>query len=272
MKNFSKIFYSIKNALTNFAIICYYSFFGSLFYLLSNKDDLILIKNKTLQLYSPITIKSFFKSIKWGDLRYMYNEIFFKNKYNKFYKLKEGDIVIDCGANVGYYSCKAATEVGSTGLVIAIEPDKTLFEILLKNISINNLDNVISINKGIWDKKDRLVLYTSNKHPGDSSFTVSPFNDNNQPFEVEVDTLENILKILKIKKVDFLKMDIEGAETMAIRGSNNLLKSNDKMKFAIAAYHKSTNNTFTSTEVLSLLKSIGIKGVFLTPDNFIYKV
>ncbi|MCL5985064.1 MAG: FkbM family methyltransferase [Actinobacteria bacterium] len=202
----------------------------------------------------------------------MYDEIFFKNKYNKFYKLKNGDIVIDCGANVGYYTCKAATEVGPNGLVIAIEPDKTLFEILLKNVSINNLDNVISTNKGIWDKKDRLVLYTSNKHPGDSSFILSKFNDTNRSYEVEVDSLDNILKILKIKKVDFLKMDIEGAETIAIRGANNLLKSNDKMKFVIAAYHKSTNNTFTSTEVLSILKSIGIKSMFLTPDNFIYKI
>ncbi|MBN1643755.1 MAG: FkbM family methyltransferase [Dehalococcoidales bacterium] len=128
-------------------------------------------------------------------------------------KLRRGDTVVDCGAYVGGFTLYAAQIVGSEGKVICFEPDYESYKKLLDNIKINNFTNVIAINKGIWSC-DRTLKFSTG-HSSESSIVtnnVEPFN------EVQVVSLDNELKRRGIEKVDFIKMDIEGAEIEAVKG------------------------------------------------------
>lgn len=151
--------------------------------------------------------------------------------YTKLYELKKGDIVVDAGAHIGVFTVLAAKRVGDNGGVIAIEPEKKNLENLRKNIEINGFNNVTVVPTGLWNRRNRKRLYLAR-----SSIVHSLVHSSNKTEEIEVDALDNILEKLGVSKVDFIKMDIEGAEIQALAGMKRTLKTND-VNLAIAAYH-----------------------------------
>lgn len=162
-------------------------------------------------------------------------EIYVYDVYQKYYKVKKGDIVVDAGAHIGLFAVKTAKAIGDEGMVIAIEPEANNLKFLEKNIRENELGNVAIVRKGVWNKKDRLKFFIRNE-TGSHGF-LNPDWDSCGSLEVEVDTLDNILTELGVKKVDFIKMDIEGAEIEAYHGMTETLNNNNS-RAAIAAYHK----------------------------------
>lgn len=173
--------------------------------------------------------------------------------YLKNYNLKKGDIIIDAGAYVGTFTLIASRIVGDEGKVIAFEPDEENYKILLNYIKLNNINNIILIKKGLWSKNTALKF--KNDHSGYSSFF---FGENEKNIiSVPTVTLDSELKKLGIKKVDFLKMDIEGAEIEAIKGSKETLRNNNA-NLAIASYHV-LNGKKTYIELERLLKNLGYK-------------
>lgn len=159
-------------------------------------------------------------------------------EYEKYYKLKKGDIVVDAGANIGTFSVKAAKIVGDEGKVIAIEPEARNLKLLRRNIEANELRNVVVIHKGVWGGKGKLRLNVSWNQTGHSFYRDDCYGtrDATDFKEVEIDSIDNILRELGIKGVDFIKMDIEGAEVEALKGMNETLKDND-VKLAIEVAH-----------------------------------
>lgn len=155
--------------------------------------------------------------------------------YFKYYSLNEGDTVIDGGAYLGEFTLYAAKVVGNGGKVIAFEPDPLNYKKLLENISLNNLDNVIAVNKGLHSENTNLKFYNDSSG---GSFLISddPESKPNDMVEVPVVKLDDEMDLLGIPKVDFIKMDIEGAEIEALKGCKRLLKSN-RVNLAIASYH-----------------------------------
>ncbi|WP_328212080.1 FkbM family methyltransferase [Brevibacillus centrosporus] len=131
-----------------------------------------------------------------------------------FENLGPGDIAIDCGAHAGWVALKMA-ERGAT--VYAFEPNPNMFQIL-KSRFIHNT-NVICINKGVWDKNDRMRLYLypgSNTDPINHAYASSIFGNNpiidpNLYVEIEVIDLTEFIKNLN-RRIKLLKIDIEGAE------------------------------------------------------------
>jgi len=175
--------------------------------------------------------------------------------YLRYYKPKKGDVVVDAGAFHGLFSVLVSKLVGETGTIISVEPDKTNLNILKKNIEINKCNNIIVIEKALWDKKDTLDF--SSTGGGESSLfdltlgvaatkTVAvPKNS-----IVEAISLPEIIQEYKLKKIDFVKMDIEGAELEAIKGCADIIKKQD-MYFAIASYHlRDGKRTFSNLEQL----------------------
>lgn len=177
------------------------------------------------------------------------------NGYLKNYTLQKGDIIIDGGAYLGEFTLYASQKVGKEGKVIAYEPDPLNFEKLKENIELNKLSNVIAINKGLWDKNTILKFYQSSTN-GTSIFSSDNGSENKNSFmEVPVVKLDSEINILGIKRVDFIKMDVEGAEVKAIKGCENILK-NTHVTLAIASYHI-INGSQTYADVEKLLKSYG---------------
>ncbi len=152
--------------------------------------------------------------------------------YQKYYKVKKGDIVVDVGAHIGTFTVRAAKTVGDGGMVVAIEPEMDNLRVLERNIRANGLNNVVIVPKGVWSRKDRLKLFIKENTSGHSFVRCR-----GRFMEVEVDTLDNILRELGVNKVDFIKMIVEGAEIEAYKGMKETLKDND-VKLAIATYHK----------------------------------
>jgi FkbM family methyltransferase len=167
----------------------------------------------------------------WRQIREQYRD----DVYQKYYKIRKGDIIVDVGAHIGTFAVRAATIVGQEGRVVAIEPETDNLKFLRKNIQDNKLHNVVIVPKAIWSSQGKLKFFIAER-TGRHGLINDKDQDPNKFIEVEVDTLDNILKDVGISKIDFIKMDIEGAEVEAYQGMKETLKNNN-VKLAIAAYH-----------------------------------
>ncbi len=184
-------------------------------------DNHILAKIGTFEYFGTL----------WRQLSEQYRD----DVYQKYYKIRKGDIIVDVGAHIGTFAVRAATIVGQEGSVVAIEPEPDNLIFLRKNVQANKLHNVVIVPKAIWSSKDKLKFFIAER-TGRHGLINDKDQDPNKFIEVEVDTLDNILKDVGISKIDFIKMDIEGAEIEAYQGMKETLKNNN-VKLAIAAYH-----------------------------------
>ena len=171
--------------------------------------------------------------------------------YEMYRKLKEGDVVIDAGAYPGDYAVLASRRIGKSGKIICFEPDPYNREILEKNLKKEKNDNYIIIPRGLWNKNTVLRLSRSD---GLHS-TLSAEDKGNS--DIKVTKLDDELEALGIKKVDIIKMDIEGAEIEAINGARETLKNNN-VYVTIASYHI-VNGKTTSHYLENFLKKLGYK-------------
>lgn len=136
--------------------------------------------------------------------------------------IKEGDTVIDIGANIGYYTLLFAKWVGPTGKVYAFEPEPTNFQLLEKNVKANNYKNITIFQKAVSDKNDKLSFYISDESSAANQlFKPQKFS---QIIDVDSVKLDECLPI--DEKINFIKLDIQGAEGTAIKGMNSILKNN----------------------------------------------
>ena len=141
--------------------------------------------------------------------------------------VKKGDIVLDIGANLGYYTLLLAKIVGKDGKVFAFEPDPKNFDLLKKNVELNDYENVELIQKAVSNENGKAGLFLSEKNPGDHRIYDS--GDNRKFIQIETIRLDDFFKDFR-SKVDFIKMDIQGAEAKAIEGMPELLEGNKNLK------------------------------------------
>lgn len=144
-----------------------------------------------------------------------------------YFNLTEG-VFIDCGAHIGKYTIMISRRLGGRGKVIAIEPDKDNYKVLLRNIELNNCKNVIPLNIGLWKEKGKLKLYDlDDKNTGMKSILPA-----NTDFKIiEVDTLDSVLEKLEQKSVDLIKIDVEGVEVEVIEGYKKVVKQKPNIIF-----------------------------------------
>ncbi len=136
--------------------------------------------------------------------------------------VKEGDVVFDIGANIGFYTLLFSKLVGEEGKVYAFEPDPENFSILKKNIEANNINNVILINKAVSDKNEEVDFYINQSNTsGNSMFKENLNQIASSSIKVEAISLDKYFK--NNIKVDFVKIDIEGAEVRALKGMEKIL-------------------------------------------------
>jgi FkbM family methyltransferase len=148
--------------------------------------------------------------------------------------VKSGDVVLDCGANVGVFT-RTALDRGAR-LVVAIEPAPGTVECLRRNFEKEIAGGrVIVVPKGVWDHPDVLELAEG----GDGNTTGDSFvvgQDRKNKVKVPLTTIDLLAAELGLQRVDFIKMDIEGAEKEALRGAAETIRK-DHPRMAIAAEH-----------------------------------
>jgi FkbM family methyltransferase len=150
--------------------------------------------------------------------------------------MNEGETFVDVGANVGYYSLRIAKKYQNEAVkVIAIEAHPENFNALCDNIRCNNLTTINTINKAASDHRGVETIYESvdnrNRVRSDSyslsdgflssSTGSSVVRSEGKHLRIQCDTLDNILGR---NKVDVMKIDVEGAEVLALRRATNTLK------------------------------------------------
>jgi len=142
-------------------------------------------------------------------------------------EIQPGQIVLDIGANIGYYTLLAARLVGPTCRVYAFEPDPSNFKLLRKNVESNGYSNVVLINKAVSNQMGAARLYLSATNKGDHRLYDT--GGEKRSTEVEIVALDEFFKSLD-KKIHFIKMDIQGAEAAALEGAKNLILANPDLK------------------------------------------
>jgi len=172
-------------------------------------------------------------------------------------EVKKGDVVLDIGANIGYYTLIFAKLVGEEGKVFAFEPEPTNFALLKKNVEINGYKNVILVQKAVSNKTGKLKLYLCEDNLGDHR--IYDPHDGRKSVGIEAIRLDDYFEGRDLK-IDFIKMDIQGAEGGAIQGMLNLLRKNKTVKIVTEFWPGGLKRFGTdANEYLKLLTELGFK-------------
>lgn len=157
--------------------------------------------------------------------------------------LREGDIVVDIGANIGYLTVLASLLVGPTGRVIAFEPDPENVLRLRANVALNTGSNVTIVEKAVTDRSGEVEFFINSDNSGGNALwdpAQFPGNAkcvaNPRPMRVAGTTLDDAWDELGLPTPRLIKIDTEGAEHQVLEGMRGLLTRQDP-HFVIAEYH-----------------------------------
>lgn len=171
--------------------------------------------------------------------------------------IREGDVVLDIGAHVGYYTFIAAKKAGDFGKVYAFEPDPNNFTLLKKNVELNGFKNVVLINKAVSNQNEEITLYLSDNDRG--SHSTYKRQDSKGHITVKAIMGDEFFKN-NDTRVDVIKMDIEGAEPAAIAGMSHLITKNKNITLFTELYPSLLVSAGSNTEqYLSTLKKHGFR-------------
>ena len=148
---------------------------------------------------------------------------------------RAGDIVLDCGANIGVTINEEL--LAGAKQIVAIEPAPENLECLRRNFS-NEIatGRVIVYPKGVWDRDDTLTLRVDPKNSAADSFVIQRAGAV-AVNQIPLTTIDKIVAELKLPRVDYIKFDIEGAEPKALAGAHDTLVK-FKPRLSVAAYHQ----------------------------------
>ena len=134
-----------------------------------------------------------------------------------------GDTIWDVGANIGYYTCLAATLAGEEGRVVAIEPNPENFRLLSDNVAALRFHNVSLIRTALADYEGEAQMQNADRVTSESSLVISGMGDSDRPNVVSVITGDILSTTHNAPLPDFVKIDVEGFEHEALRGLKGVL-------------------------------------------------
>ena len=154
---------------------------------------------------------------------------------NEHHWIRPGDIVLDCGANIGVFTREAL--LAGASKVIAIEPAPENLECLRRNFAPEIASGkVIVYPKGVWDKDDFLEMHIHHDNAAADSFIIKNEKTTATATKIPLTTIDKMVAELNLPRVDFVKMDIEGAEVRALNGARSTL-ARYHPKLSISVYH-----------------------------------
>lgn len=184
---------------------------------------------------------------------------------------KQEDVVIDVGAHIGPYTLKASSLVGVNGKVLAIEADPSNYNILNRNIDLNKFTNATAVNYAAYSKEEKIKLYLPSKEEEEEEKELShtKYNTiiqdrahNETKFvEVQANTLDYLLQSngIKHEKVNWIKIDVEGAEFEVLKGAKDILSKSNNISLLIEIHNLSAANTNLYEPIKEFLNSYNYK-------------
>lgn len=174
--------------------------------------------------------------------------------------VKDGMTFVDVGANEGLYTVFAASRVGRSGRVLAVEPSSRERTVLERNIERNGLENVTVVPHALAAEAGIANLQVAPKLHGGHN-TLGGFAHEGIAAigaeQVAVETFDALAQRLSIERVDVMKIDVEGAEVKVLRGARRMLTS-WRPTLLIEANEAALRGQGTSTtDLIALLRSFG---------------
>ena len=206
--------------------------------------------------------KSFYSLCKTNNINLSYKEnknefrilkdIFEKREYSDYFPFYTKSTIIDIGAHYGYFSIFASKNLDKDSKIISIEPSSTNFNQLNRNFKDCKTSNINTFNIAIGGEQGEVKLYKS-KSVNHSVFKDYALLKRNLEYEdVEMNTLENLIKDNNLDKIDFLKMDCEGAEYSILENTpKNIF---NKITTISLEFHDLKDKGFTAQKILDILK------------------
>ena len=161
--------------------------------------------------------------------------------------LKQGMVVADIGANIGYFTRFLSKKVGDTGAIHAFEPIPATFQNLQDTIILNKLHNVTAVNKAVIERNGTVKMFLSKTHYM-ASVDVNWATSEGGEMDVPAISLDEYFSKLG-KFPDFIKMDIEGGGVHALKGMYNCIVKNEPVLLL---------ESHTSAEDLAIGKALSL--------------
>lgn len=177
----------------------------------------------------------------------------------EFFKtlVRPGMVVLDIGANIGYYTLIAARLVGNSGRIYALEPESANFSILQRNVELNNYGNIIVKQEALSNKRGKATLYRDKLNLGGHSFSRKNILPGGKNYaSVNTIPLDDFLSREGVRP-DFIKIDTQGAEGLVFEGANKTL-SQDRLMIFMEFWPMGLRNM--GTEPIALLQMLQTHG------------
>ncbi|GAC1707857.1 MAG: hypothetical protein NVS9B7_22010 [Flavisolibacter sp.] len=185
-----------------------------------------------------------------------YKEIFVEEIY-KFHALREDPFIIDCGANIGL-SVIYFKSIYPKATITAFEPDITNADIFEKNIVMHQLKNITLVRAAVWNKADTLSFYSTGSQ---GSKIAADHRSPQQPIQVKAIRLADLLQQTQ---VDFLKIDIEGAEFEVLQDCGPFLSN---VQNIFLEYHGKDDSSDRLITIVKILKENKFSIYFKMADD-----
>lgn len=190
--------------------------------------------------------------------------------------LKIGDVVLDLGANIGYFTLLAARIVGKKGRIYSFEPEPKNYKYLIKNIDLNGYNNIFPFQKAVSNKNGITDLFlcpydtghhTINQKEGIDDYHLKG-NQKIEKIKIETVVLDDFIGT-KEKRIDVIKMDVEGAEALVFQGMEKIINENKDIKIFFEFYPLLIKKMGNSPrELIQTILEDYLFSVFVIPSDY----
>lgn len=187
-----------------------------------------------------------------------------------------GDVVIDLGANIGYYTTIFGKLVGPTGLVYAFEPNDENFRLLNRNIRLNDLNNVRAMKAIVGETPGVELLFEHDESNAGAHMAVGFGGDAFKKRTIHPRIKLDDLLSVGLDRVDFIKMDTQGSEPLIFKGGRDLIKANSHRLKMVVEYTPSWIRDFYQilpSTFYREIEAMGFDGYYIDPrDNKVKRI
>jgi len=200
-----------------------------------------------------------------GVIKSLLSNRIWERRIVELYKsfVKEGDIVLDCGAFIGLHTLQLSNLVGDTGKVYSFEPIPTVADCVAKTMEEKNIDNVVLVRKPLHNSSNKELSFVSD-HNGLSS--VSEYR--RKPFKYHYNflsiTIDDFINIPDDKKITFIKIDVEGNEFKVLEGAIKTIK-----KYRPTIIFETWNRKSNKQKLLNWCMIHSYNMTYISTDNYV---
>lgn len=201
----------------------------------------------------------------------------YERKYVDFFcsRIEEGDVVLDVGAYIGYFSLLASKRVSAEGRVYSFEPIPRNYERLMRNVKVNQANNIRAYNLGLSDRDETSSFSVPREMPAESSLAGS-WAEISGGIKLTKDTVkarlmpfDQFYKDVGLSKVDVVKIDVDGAELKVLKGmKNTLMNSTDIWLFLEVTPPLIKLLGGSVVDLVRLLVTCGFKAAYLIDSDW----